>query len=215
MRQRQRGSSGVENAATCMGRSRLPPTPAVPAAPRPTAASAAAYTRGLGELYFQRPPVQFLAVELLHGGIGLLGRRHLDEAESARTSGVTVHHDRRRLDRAGLTENLTQPLIRGGEGQACDEELLSHGAPLMHLPQLTTLPGTRKTAPESWSGRRGPGEPTPRPDAHSVPRFLPGRWPYFAGPSPVSCEANRGVRLLRRRDGGSVRPRGALTGALI
>src|SRR5216683_3033329 len=120
MRQRQRGSSGVENAATCMGRSRLPPTPAVPAAPRPTAASAAAQTRGLGELYFQRPPVQFLAVELLHGRIGLLGRR--------------------RLDRAGLTEDLTQPLVRGREGQACDEELLCHGAPLNASPAVDDTP---------------------------------------------------------------------------
>jgi len=57
---------------------RLPPTPVE----SPAAARAAARGLGVGELYLQRPSVQLLAVELLDGRIGLLGRRHFDEAES-------------------------------------------------------------------------------------------------------------------------------------
>jgi len=34
------------------------------------------------------------------------------------------------------------------------------------------------------------------------------------GPPPVNREADRAMRLLLRRDGGSVSPRGTLTGAL-
>src|SRR5438309_11878160 len=101
MRQRQRGSCGVENAATCMGCSRLPAAPTESAAPRSAAASsAAAQARGLGDLDLQRAPVELLAVELLDGRIGLLGRRHLHEAESARAPGVTVH-DRSEERRVG------------------------------------------------------------------------------------------------------------------
>src|SRR5213083_82521 len=88
----------------------LPPTPAAPAAPvSPAAAPSAARARGLGKLHLQRPAVHFLAVELLDRGLGLIGRR--------------------RLDRAGLGEQLAQPLAGCGEGQAADEELLCHRAP--------------------------------------------------------------------------------------
>src|SRR5262245_37219397 len=66
MRQRQRGSSGVENAPTCMGGLGLPSTPAVPSTPRPaTASSATAEARGLGEFHIHPPAIQLLAVNFL------------------------------------------------------------------------------------------------------------------------------------------------------
>src|SRR5881397_1335984 len=44
------------------------------------------------------------------------------------------------------------------------------------LPRLTTLPGTRKSAPESWSGKKAVhDEPTTGPDATSVTQLRPGR----------------------------------------
>src|SRR5439155_865056 len=91
----------------------LPPTPAAPAAPvSPAAAPSAARARGLGKLHLQRPAVHFLAVELLDRGLGLIGRRHLDEAEPARTTRLTIRHDRRRFDRAGLAFQTTGPTRR-------------------------------------------------------------------------------------------------------
>src|SRR6266705_2099513 len=112
MRQRQRGSDGVENAATCTE------------APAPTS------------------------------GVGLLGRRHLDEAESARAPGLAIHDDRRRLDDTSLGEHLAQPRIRRRKSQTSDEELLCHDNLRLDLPLLKNVPGTRKTAPESWSAER-------------------------------------------------------------
>src|SRR5438132_11700826 len=109
--------------------SRLPATPAAPAAPEPAAAPGATRARRLGKLHLQGPTVHFLTVELLDRGLGLLGRRHLDEAEPARTARLTVRDDRRRLDPASLGEHFAQPLAGRRERQASDEELLCHRAP--------------------------------------------------------------------------------------
>src|SRR5262245_10821942 len=171
MRQRQRGFSGVENAPTCMGGLGLPSTPAVPSTPRPaTASSPAAKARGLGELHTQPPPIQLLAVELFDRRLGLFGRRHLDEAETARAPGLPVHYDCRRLNCTGLGEDVAEPLVRRRKRQASDGELLCHDPPSDEgLPRLKTLPGTRKTAPETGLVREGVRvEPTPRPDCTSV-----------------------------------------------
>src|ERR1700675_3591936 len=137
MRQRQSGLSGVENAATCMDGSCLPAAAAAPpisttttaAAPVPAAASAAARARGIRQLDLQRPAVHFLAIELLHRLGGLFGRRHLDEAEPARTAGVTVRYDRGRFDGAGSGEQLAQAFVGRGEGQPTDKEFLRHEQP--------------------------------------------------------------------------------------
>src|SRR5205823_13728819 len=48
------------------------------------------------------------------------------------------------------------------------------------LPLLTSLPGTRKRAPESWCGKEGSTmEPTTGPDAISVTHLRPGHRPTF------------------------------------
>src|SRR5215470_417917 len=101
MRQRQRAPSrGVETAATCTG---LPPTPALAT----TAAGTITKAGGLRRLHRQPPPVHFLPIELFDRCVGPFARRHLDKAEAARMPGLAVHHDRRRLDDAGLGEHLT------------------------------------------------------------------------------------------------------------
>src|SRR5438132_14252232 len=97
-----------------MSGSRLPPAPAAPAAaaaPIPSAAPLAARARAcwLGELDLERPAVHLLTVELLYRGLGLLGRRHLDEAEPARTACLSVRENRRRLDAAPLGEPFDRP----------------------------------------------------------------------------------------------------------
>src|SRR5262245_11869594 len=128
MRQRQRKlSRGVAIAATC---TRLPPTPALAS----TAARASARAGGLGVLHLQHSSIQFLPIELLDRRVGPFSRRHLDKAEAARTPGLAVHHDRRRLDDARLGEHLTQPLRGCRKSQAADEEFLSHDAPPPGLP---------------------------------------------------------------------------------
>src|SRR5438093_12887398 len=117
-----------------MSGSRLPPAPAAPAAaaaaPIPSAAPLAARARAcwLGELDLERPAVHLLTVELLDRGLGLLGRRPLDEAEPARTARLTVRHDRRRLDPASLGDHFPQPLARRRGGHGSHEELLRYHA---------------------------------------------------------------------------------------
>src|SRR5215510_7790926 len=95
--------------------------------------------------------------------------------------GFALHHDRRRLDDARLSEHLTQPLGGRRKSQTADEELLSHVTPLRDLPPSRTVPGTRKTVPEAWSGEGGnpQSKPAPRPDASSVARLCRGWGPII------------------------------------
>src|SRR5205085_917111 len=114
-----RGAS-FKRVAGCL-RSRLPARLAVAAAAVAAATSAAAATAAAAEAaaataawptVFARPgfvdgqgaTAQFLAVELCDGGLRLLLRGHLDEAEAARAARVAILDDRSRLDRAGLRE---------------------------------------------------------------------------------------------------------------
>src|SRR6266511_2663050 len=137
MRQRQSGLAGVENAATCMVGLRLPAaaaaspvaTATTATAPVPAATPSATRARGIRQLDLQRPAIHFLPVELLDGLSSFLGCRHLDEAEPARTAGVTIRHNRGRLDGAGGGEQLAQAFVGRGEGQPPDEELLRHDQP--------------------------------------------------------------------------------------
>src|SRR3989441_2675190 len=208
MRQRQRGSCGVENAATCMGCSRLPAAPTESAAPRSAAASsAAAQARGLGDLDLQRAPVEFLAVELLDGRIGLLGRRHLHEAESARAPGVTVHDDRGRLDGADLGEDLAQPLVRRREGQTADEELLCHGAPLNRSPAVDGTPWYAEDGAKSWSGRRRSAMNRHRGQTRTVWHVSSPSGLLFCQLPEVPRPARGGLRRAVRRHPGHVLPR--------
>src|ERR1700693_2518565 len=117
------------------------------------AASAAPCARTSRQLDLERPAVHSLAIELLDRVGGLLGRRHLDEAESARATRVTIHHDCGGFDPAGPREHLAQPFVRRGEGQAPDINFIRHGKPPNRTPAGN---GTLwKTEPESRSGEEG------------------------------------------------------------
>src|SRR3990172_2183694 len=109
----------METAATCMVGSPLPAA----------AAAAPACARTRRRLHPERPAVHGLAIELLDRVGGLLGRRHLDEAESARATRVTIHHHCGGFDPAGRREHLTQPIVRRGEGKASDIKFMRHGKP--------------------------------------------------------------------------------------
>src|ERR687884_138745 len=81
---------------------RLPSRLAVAAAAATATAAAAAVTAGPGLVDRQVAAAELLAVELLDGGLALLARRHLDEAEAARAARVAILDDVSRLDRPRL-----------------------------------------------------------------------------------------------------------------
>src|SRR3970040_167977 len=114
----------METAATCMVGSPLPAA----------AAAAPACARTSRQLDLERPAVHSLAIELLDRIGGLLGRRHLDEAESARPTRVTIHYDCGGFDPAGHREHLAQPIVRRGAGQASDIKFMRHGKPPNRTP---------------------------------------------------------------------------------
>src|SRR5262249_31793069 len=91
------------------------------------AAAPAAGARRLRALDLNGPAVDRRAVELADRLLGVFRRRHLDETEAARATGVAVRHHRGRLDVAGRGEDFAQTLIGGGEGQPADEKLDGHG----------------------------------------------------------------------------------------
>src|SRR5215813_7804669 len=68
--------------------------------------------------------------------------------------GFALHHDRRRLDDARLSEHLTQPLGGRRKSQAANEELLCHDTPRTSLRAFEGTPWYAEAVPESWSGRR-------------------------------------------------------------
>src|SRR5260370_30261762 len=133
----------METAATCMVGSRLP------------AASAAASARAGRQLDLERSAVHGRSIELLDRVGCLLGRRHLDETESARAARVAIHHDSGGFDAAGHREHLPQPIVRRGEGQAADIKFMRHGANLQkELPpgNGTLLEAEDGTRVEVWGG---------------------------------------------------------------
>ncbi len=67
-----------------------------------TAASSAAIFARACFVDVQITAIDFFAVELLDGSFALFLARHLDEAEAARASRLTVFDDRSGLDRSGL-----------------------------------------------------------------------------------------------------------------
>src|SRR5437867_5896296 len=106
----------------------LPATAARGCTEAPRASSTAvARATGRGLLHPQLPAVDVLAVELRDCLIGLLRRRHLDEAEAARATGFTIGHDCSRLDPPGRREHFTKPFRRCGERETADEQFLRHG----------------------------------------------------------------------------------------
>src|SRR5947209_5569358 len=80
----------------------------------------------LGDVDGQVPAVEVVAVKSSDGGLALLLRGHLDEAEAARAARVAVFHDRRRLDRAGLREMLTEIFARSLVREITDVKFHRH-----------------------------------------------------------------------------------------
>src|SRR2546426_1179715 len=118
MRHRHSGRAGVMNATTCTG---LPALAAPAGAPRsPTSASA------LGQLDLELTAIELVAVEARDRLVGLLGRRHLDEAEPARAAGVPIDDDRGGFYSAGLGKEFPETLRGCGERETADEELVCH-----------------------------------------------------------------------------------------
>ena len=66
---------------------------------------------GVRDLHRDPPAVELTAVELRNRVLGLLGRAHLDEAESPRLTGETVGDHRRRQDIAALVKNSLSPSL--------------------------------------------------------------------------------------------------------
>src|SRR5262249_24530895 len=95
-----------------------PAAPAAATAQAPAAASAAAApvaaAPGYGSFGFldlDGAAVEVGAVEAADGLLGFLRRRHFDEAEAARATGVPVGHDACGLDAADCRECLAQTLV--------------------------------------------------------------------------------------------------------
>ena len=74
----------------------------------------------------QRPAAKRIAVELPNRLVRRLGRRHLDETESARLATVAVRHDRDGVDAVDLVEELAEFLGRRAERKTTDEKFLPH-----------------------------------------------------------------------------------------
>src|SRR5947209_14987894 len=94
----------------------------------------AAFTR-LRDVDVQVPAVEVVAVKSSDGGLALLLRGHLDEAEAARAARVAVFDDRRRLDRAGLREMLAEIFARSLVREITDVKFHGHVCvPLLYFP---------------------------------------------------------------------------------
>src|SRR3970040_1807205 len=131
MRQRQSGVPGVENAPTCI--LAPPPAPAAAGSPTPppdppaSALAPAPLALGLRRLDLDLAAVQLTPVELGHGLLRLLARRHLHEPEALRAPGHLIGDDGGRGHRSGLGEEPLETVVRGAEAESADEELLGHG----------------------------------------------------------------------------------------
>src|SRR5438876_5586832 len=113
--------------------------PALPAAPaaltlEPATAPAAARRR-IGGLDPDLAAIDFLAVELRYGLLGILRRGHLDESEAPGLSGAPIRHHAAALDAAHGGEHLTQALTRCGKGETSNEQLVRHDTPPNFLPR--------------------------------------------------------------------------------
>ena len=71
----------------------------------------------------QRPALVNLALQSLLGGISLIGRDHLDEAEATRLLGVGILHDIALLDFSVLAEKTSYLLLGQAGVDAGDEQV--------------------------------------------------------------------------------------------
>jgi hypothetical protein len=74
----------------------------------------------------QRAPFEILLVQLVERLLGALGRRHLDEAETARLAGHPVEHQLDLFDFTARGELLLDQVFSGVEGQVADVQTISH-----------------------------------------------------------------------------------------
>src|SRR4029077_19090126 len=96
---------------------------AVTAAPAPAATGAALL---LGLAHVDLAAADVAGIPLRDGLAGLAGRAHLDEAETARPTGVPVVDDGCRFHRARSGEQRLEVRSGGGKCQISYEQLLTH-----------------------------------------------------------------------------------------
>ncbi len=102
----------------------------------PTLASAVDAAR-LGQLDLDAATIQLDAVEPRHGRVGLISRRHLDEAKAPRAAGVSVGYDAGGFDRPEAGKGLMEALAGRRKRQTPDEELDGHEEdPFLAFPPL-------------------------------------------------------------------------------
>jgi hypothetical protein len=95
------------------------------------AATAAATTTAaagtlLRDVDAQRATFEILLVQLVERLLGALGRRHLDEAETARLASHPVEHQLDLFDFTARGELLLDQVFSGVEGQVADVQTISH-----------------------------------------------------------------------------------------
>jgi len=88
--------------------------PTTVAAATTTAATAAGFVLGFIDL--ERATAKVLAVQRLHGLLGI-GVRHFDEAEAARLAGIAIIDECNFLDGAVLGEQRAHGIFGGREGK--------------------------------------------------------------------------------------------------
>src|SRR5262245_46748675 len=104
----------------------------------------------------------------VHSGdrpVSLVLGAHLDEAEAARTLGLTVGHHHRRLHRAVPRERVPQAVVGSREGKSAHEELHAHAGVLFTPSALAaSSPRARR-----GGGRSGPATGRSRPAGRRPP----------------------------------------------
>ncbi len=92
-----------------------------------TAAAEATLTRGAllagtSDVHGERTPAEVLAVEHFNGALGFLGRRELDEGESAGTTGELVEHQVHVEDDAGARKVILNVTLHRLVGKIAHEQ---------------------------------------------------------------------------------------------
>ncbi len=126
-----------------------------------TAAAAAAATLTLARLIdLERTTVDFRAIHRLDRCLSFSIGGHLDESETARTTGFAIHHDVNiRYLAAVLFERRAQLIRTGGVRQITDVQTLSHSWDLSETKQTICGQAFSRTT----SGKRkGPSQTKPR-----------------------------------------------------
>jgi len=91
------------------------------------AATTTAATRALlRDVNAEGATLEILLVQLVERLLGALGRRHLDEAETARLAGHPVEHQLDLFDFTARGELLLDQVFSGVEGQVADVQTISH-----------------------------------------------------------------------------------------